>query len=137
MENVRQIEELAADGNLENVDLTISDITKKNIIPTLSSEATAANFGKLRDIATSADIALGIINLILETIGMMGVFTARSKRIKDIVLIGNLSNLNQCKEKFDSMSKMFGVRFMIPEKSQYATVIGTALMHFDKPEETK
>ena len=137
MENVRQIEELAADGNLENVDLTISDITKKNIIPTLSSEATAANFGKLSDIATSADIALGIINLILETIGMMGVFTARSKRIKDIVLIGNLSNLNQCKEKFDSMSKMFGVRFMIPEKSQYATVIGTALMHFDKPEETK
>lgn len=29
MENVRQIEELAADGNLENVDLTISDITKR------------------------------------------------------------------------------------------------------------
>ncbi len=134
MENVGQIESLACDGNLDNVDLTISDITKKNIIPTLSSEATAANFGKLSDIATPADIALGIINLILETIGMMGIFTARSKRIRDIVLIGNLSNLAQCKNKFKDMSKMFGVEFVIPENSQYATVIGAALMHFDRPE---
>lgn len=134
MENVEQIESLAADGNLANIDLTIRDITKKNIIPTLSAEATAANFGKLSDIATPADVALGIINLILETIGMMGVFTARSKHIRDIVLIGNLSNLAQCKRKFDAMNEMFGVRFMIPPKSQYATVIGTALMHFDRPE---
>ncbi len=131
MENVEQIEELAREGNLDNVDLTIKDITKKNIIPTLSAEATAANFGKLSDIATPADIALGIINLILETIGMMGVFTARSKNIKDVVLIGNLSTLSQCNDKFVSMSKMFGVNFVIPKNSQYATVIGAALMHFD------
>ncbi len=134
VENVEQIETLAADGNLDNIDLTISDITKKNIIPTLSSEATAANFGKVSDIATQGDVALGIINLVLETIGMMGVFTARSKRISDIVLIGNLSNLSQCEQKFAAMSAMFGVRFVVPDMSQYGTVIGTALMHFDRPE---
>ncbi len=131
IENVEQIETLAADGNLDNIDLTIRDITKKNIIPTLSAEATAANFGKVSDIATQGDIALGIINLVLETIGMMGVFTARSKHISDIVLIGNLSNLSQCENKFRAMNEMFGVKFVIPEMSQYGTVIGTALMHFD------
>lgn len=131
IENVEQIETLAADGNLDNIDLSIRDITKKNIIPTLSAEATAANFGKVSDIATQGDIALGIINLVLETIGMMGVFTSRSKHVRDIVLIGNLSNLSQCGNKFKAMNEMFGVKFVIPEMSQYGTVIGTALMHFD------
>lgn len=131
MEDVTQIAELAEEGDLDNVDLKIDDITSKNIIPTLSSRATASNFGKISDMATNSDFALGIINLVFETIGMMAVFSARAKKLTSIILTGNLSSLQQAPRLYKGMGEMFGMDFIIPENSSYATVIGAALMHFD------
>ena len=54
----------------------------------------------------------------------------RKHNIKDIVLTGNLTSLELCKTKFCQFNKMYekeGLRFIIPELSAYATVIGTAL----------
>jgi type II pantothenate kinase len=93
----------------------------------LTSTATAANFGKLSDIASKADIALGILNLVFETIAMMSIFSARQKNIKDIILTGNLSVIPQGVAMFKNLGDMFGVRFTIPKNSTYATVIGAAL----------
>lgn len=90
---------------------------------------TAANFGNVDDLATKNDIALGLINLVFETAGMMSIFAAREHRIKDIVLTGNLTRMPQAKEIFDSLNSMFGVNFIIPENSQYGTVIGAALLY--------
>ena len=75
----------------------------------------------------SGDIALGIINMIFETIGMMGIFAARSEGVENIVLTGNLSRLTQANEIFMSLKELFGVNFIIPENSQFATAIGAAL----------
>ncbi len=121
-----EVAELALQGSLANIDLTIEAMTKKDISPTLTAKTTASNFGNLTDTATKADIALGIINMVFETAGMMAVFSSRQKNVKDIVLTGNLSVLPQTKEKFDALSNMFDVNFIIPELSQYATVIGAA-----------
>lgn len=127
MQNVEHISELAKEGNLANVDLRINDITEKVISPSLSASATASNFGKLSDIASKADIALGIINLVFETIAMMSIFSARQKNISEIVLTGNLSVIPQCKDTFLNLGEMFGAHFTIPDNSTYATVVGTAL----------
>ncbi|MBO4500735.1 MAG: type II pantothenate kinase [Clostridia bacterium] len=135
MRNAEQISELAQSGNLENIDLKINDITSKNIIPTLSAQATASNFGKVSDTASNSDYALGIINMICETIGMMAVFAARAKKITSIVLTGNLSTLEQSPRLYSGMGIMFGMDFIIPENSEYATVIGAALLYFDKEAE--
>ena len=135
MQDAIQISELAQSGDLENIDLKINDITSKNIIPTLSAKATASNFGKVSEIATNGDFALGIINMICETIGMMAIFAARAKKITSIVLTGNLSTLDQSPRLYSGMGEMFGMDFMIPEKSEYATVIGAALLYFDKKAE--
>ena len=126
MTSVDEIALLASQGSLENIDLTIEAMTKKDISPTLTAKTTASNFGNLTDTATKADIGLGIINLIFETVGMMAVFCSRQKNMKDIVLTGNLTVLPQTEEKFRSLSAMFGVNFIIPKLSQYATVIGAA-----------
>lgn len=126
MTSAEEVAELALQGSLANIDLTIEAMTKKDISPTLTAKTTAANFGNLTDTATKADIALGIINLVFETAGMMAVFSSRQKNVKDIVLTGNLSVLPQAKEKYETFSAMFGVDFMIPRLSQYATVIGAA-----------
>ena len=73
------------------------------------------------------DIELGLINMVLETIAMQSVFAARSCGVKDIVLTGNLSTIPQAKATFLPLSDQFDVNFIIPDNSQFATVIGAAL----------
>jgi len=118
---------IAADGDLKNVDLKIGDITKKDIIPGMPDYLTVSNFGKVSDLATKSDIAIGIINMVFEAIGMMGIFAARQFDLKDIILTGNLTYIPQITEIFDNLNKMFGVNFQIPEHARFGTVIGAAL----------
>lgn len=124
--------ELAEEGDLSKVDLRIGDITNKSISPTLQDSTTAANFGNLSDLATSSDIALGILNLVFETVGMVAIFAARSCGISDIVLTGTLTRAPQAQAIFDKTSAMFDINFIIPDHSRYGTVIGAALSYFEK-----
>lgn len=127
MSDAEQIASLAADGDLSKVNLQIGDIAKTGINDILSSKTTASNFGKLDGLATNADIACGIFNMIYETIGMLAVFAARHKELTDIVLIGNLSGLPQAHTTFEALNRMFGMHFQIPDLSAFGTVIGAAL----------
>lgn len=131
LSHVSHIVELARDGDVNNIDLRISDITKKDILPGLSTNMTAANFGKVSEVATRSDIALGLFNLIFESIGMLAIFAARARGIKDIVLTGNLAQVPQAEMTFGVLNNMFSMNFLMPENRQYATVIGTALKQFD------
>ena len=126
VDTIEHLEQLCEAGDLNNVDLRIKDISgDKNF--QIKDDITASNFGKLSDIANSNDIALGIANMVAETIGMMSVFAARSYGLKDVVLTGNLTALCSITNVFESMERNFGIRFIIPERSQFATVIGAAL----------
>ena len=126
-EDVEYIQELAKDGDLSHIDLRIGDITKKDHGLTMPDHMTASNFGKVTDAATNADFALGILNMIFETVGMLALFAARSRGVNDIILTGNLSTIPYAKTAFKGLSDMFGVRFTIPENAQFGTVIGTAI----------
>lgn len=130
--DINTLSQIAQEGNLENIDLRIGDITNKSISPTLSETTTAANFGNLSELATHSDMALGIFNLVFETVGMVAVFAARSCGLRDIVLTGTLTRTAQAKPIFDKMSSMFDINFIIPEYSRYGTVIGAALSYFNK-----
>ena len=127
MDNVEHIAELAKSGSLDRVDLKIKDITKSDIVPGFSDIMTASNFGQISDLATRADIACGIINMVFETIGMISIFAARNYKIRDVVLTGNLSQVPQAEGVFDTLNRMFDMNFIIPENSGFGTVIGAAL----------
>jgi len=127
LDDIHHISDMAETGDLKNIDLRIGDMTAKKILSTVPSEMTAANFGKVSDLAEKSDIALGILNMVYETVGMIAIFAARSKQCKDIVLTGNLSQLPYAYRVFPVLSEMFGVHFIIPENAAFATVIGTAL----------
>ena len=127
MENIKHIYELAAEGNLNRIDLRIKDITKKGDFSSMLPELTVSNFGKISDIASKSDIALGILNMVFETVGTTAVFAARTHNIKDIVLTGNLTTIPQAKEIFANIGEMLGANFIIPKYSQFGTVIGAAL----------
>ena len=125
--SVQNVASLALEGNLENIDLRISDMTDTAISPALQDNTTASNFGKISDLASREDIALGLLNMVFETIAMMAIFSARTKNIRDIVIIGHLAVLPQSKEIFDKLKNMFNVNIIIPENAAYGTVIGAAL----------
>ena len=127
MDNVEHISNLAKTGSTEKVDLKIKDITKADIVPGFGDIMTASNFGLMDDRATKADIALGIINMVFETIGMISIFAARNYKTRDVVLTGNLSGVSQAPAIFETLNRMFDMNFIIPENSRFGTVIGAAL----------
>ena len=118
--------ELAKDGNLHNVDLTVGDISN-DVTTILSSETTASNFGKISDYASKGDIALGLINMVFQTIGMLAVFACGMSKLNDVVLCGNMTTIPNTMEFFGQIHDMHGVNFILPEHSEYATALGAAL----------
>ncbi len=129
VDTVEHIEQLAEGGNLDNVDLRIKDISQNHLYHEINENLTAANFGKVSDLATSEDLALGVSNMVAETVAMLSVFAARTYNLHDIVLTGNLTTIRPIRQVFDAMTESgsFGVHFIIPENSQFGTVIGAAL----------
>ncbi len=127
MDNVEHIADLATAGDLRNVDIKINALTKQDIAPGFADSMTASNFGNVSDIATNADVALGIINMVFETVGMVSVFAARNFELKDVVLTGNLATVAQAESIFESLNRMFDMNFIIPKYAQFGTVIGAAL----------
>ena len=130
VDTIEHFEQLANEGDLSNIDLRIKDMSSDHTFQ-INEEITASNFGKLSDLATPNDIALGIANMVGETIAMLAVFAARNYGIKNVVLTGNLTAIKPVTQIFEGLEQLFNVKFIIPEKSQFATVIGAALCDID------
>lgn len=125
--NFDDIIETANEGDLSHIDLSIADITHDSLV-NLPPETTASNFGKTLDLATKADVALGIINLVFQTIGTLAVFAARNEKVNNVVLTGNLTNVPQAKGVFDSLSQLFKINYHIPPHAEFATAAGATLV---------
>lgn len=134
VDTIEHLEQLCEGGDLSNVDLRIKDLTSDNSFQ-INDEITASNFGKLSDMATQNDVALGVANMVGETIAMLAMFAARSFNIKNVVLTGNLTAIKAIVDVFEGLEHMFDIKFIIPERSQFATVIGAALC--DKEDQLK
>jgi len=129
MLNIRDFDllvELAAAGDLSRVDLMIGDITEDEI-PGLPSTSTASNFGRISDGAGREDVALGILNLVFQTIGVMAVMVSRDRNPLQVVLTGNLTIVPQARPIFEGLEELYATRFLIPDDAEYATAIGAAL----------
>jgi len=115
--------EMAENGDLANVDLSVKDIIGSEI-PSLPPDLTAANFGKIKSMASDADIALGILNLVFQTAGLLAVFAARNDTVRDIVMTGTLTTFPQAEKMQALFSELYGLNFIIPQHSVFATAIG-------------
>lgn len=127
IDTIEHIEKVAENGDLDKIDLRVKDISIDADYTGVNANLTAANFGKLSDLADSSDIALGLANMVAETIAMLAVFAAKGNKIKDIVLIGNLTTIKPVRDVFENLGGDFGVNFIIPENASFGTVIGAAL----------
>lgn len=126
IDTIEHIEEICRDGDIHNVNLLVGDISKNAKYTGVNENLTASNFGKISDMATNSDIALGVANMVAETIAMMAVFTARGHGLNNVVLIGNLTNIKPVRDVFADLDS-FGINFIIPESASFGTVVGAAL----------
>ena len=116
---------LADNGELENIDLSVRDILGKDV-PSLPANLTAANFGKIKSTATDSDIALGIINMVFEIVGMLAVFALKNDEIRDVILTGTLATFPQVKKVFSGFKALTGLNFIVPSEAVFATALGAA-----------
>lgn len=124
-----EICELAKKGNIANINLQIRDICRHDLAG-LPLDATASLFGKVTNSnASEEDIALGLIYMVLQSIGSSAILSALNTNIKDFILIGNLTKVPQCKELFPFMESVYNVRFHIPPYAEFRTALGAALAY--------
>jgi type II pantothenate kinase len=127
--NVRDFDsvgELADKGDLRRIDLTVGDISRYEI-PGLSNDTTASNFGKVGDQATPNDLAMGIVNLVFQSVGTDAVLAAKLEKVEKIVFTGNLLHLDKGRHVLADFSQLYSVDILIPERAEYATALGAAL----------
>lgn len=117
---------IASTGSLSNVDLTVGDISK-NDIEKLSSEVTAANLANIKDGATDGDMALGLINVVLQTILTLASFACRNSEVKNVILTGSLTELQWLSPMVESFKNLSPAKFIIPHDAAFATAVGAAL----------
>jgi type II pantothenate kinase len=118
--------ELASRGDLSRVDLRLEDIMDMDL-SFLNRESTASNFGKMLDSATNEDIALGIINMVYQVIGMVSVFAAKSRNTDSVIVTGNGSDNPLGKKVLAEITGMYHIQFEYPEDAAYTTAIGAGL----------
>ncbi|HZJ91338.1 MAG TPA: type II pantothenate kinase [Oscillospiraceae bacterium] len=120
------ISEMADLGSLENVDLTIGDISKE-AIGDLTASTTASNFGKVNDKAKANDLALGIVNLVFQSVGTASVLSARLAGVDKVVFTGNMLRVPQGRDTLRTFSTLYNIEMIVPERAEFATAIGAAL----------
>ncbi len=126
--DIEAIIALAEKGSLANVDLTIGDISKGQI-PNLPEEITAANFGKIKSTASKADLALGLMNMIYQTAGVLAAFCAGGRGIRKVLFTGSVADLPQAEPLLKAVEALYeGLEFSIPENATFITAIGAAIL---------
>jgi len=117
---------LAQGGNLSHVDLLLEDIMETDL-SFLNKETTIANFAKMSDHASSEDIALAIINMVYQVIGMLSVFAARAKGLKRVIVTGNGSGNKLGQIVLANITGMYGIDFIYPADAEFTTAVGAAI----------
>ena len=121
------IDQISQRGQLEKIDLTVGDLTQKEI-PGLSPTTTASNFGRLVGLSEPEDVAAGIVNLVFQSVATASVLAARLCQLDTIVVTGNLTRMSLGREILASFSQLYNFTFLVPERAEFATATGAALL---------
>lgn len=122
----QKIDQLAQQGDLKKIDLSVREIVGGNI-GIIPANATASNFGKMINYSKE-DLALGICNLVGETIGSLAYFASEKYNLEKIILIGKVTRLNSILKIIQNTSKIYNKQIIVPPLADYGTSIGAGLL---------
>lgn len=127
-----RIGDLAATGDPRNVDLSVGDIIGGSV-GVVPADMTASHFGKVgrpsEDGAppSAEDIAAGLIELVGQALGRMGLLVARSQNHDAVVLTGHLVEWAGIGAAVRRVAGAFGGRVVTPPNPGFATARGALL----------
>ncbi len=125
--SISSLMEMAKKGDPRNVDLTVGDIVG-GPVGRLDPDVTASNFGKVGDDVRPEDIAAGLVNMVGQVIGTVGLFAAKSVGLDErVVLVGGLMTHDLLVKAVLKPFNLFGGKAVVPENPQFATAIGASL----------
>ena len=124
--DIEVIARKAAMGRLDKVDLSVGDISTREI-PGLPPETTAANFAKMADDVNDNDLAMAVVNLVCQTVGMIAAGAAGATGKDIIVLIGKLASFPAAAGVFKQLAKLNGLEYRIAPNAAFATAVGAAV----------
>ncbi len=125
--SIASLMEMARKGNPKNVDLTVGDIVG-GPVGRLDPDVTASNFGKVGDDVKPEDIAAGLVNMVGQVIGTVGLFAAKSVGLEErVVLVGGLMTHELLVKAAMKPFGLFGGSATVPRDPQFATAIGASL----------
>lgn len=116
---------LADKGDLAHVDLHLDEVCK--VDKRFPLRITASNIRKGNKQTSREDAALGLLNLVVQNIGVMAYFAGLGFGIKDFVCIGRVTQIPQCEQLLEQVSKLYEVNFHIPKYAPFITAIGAAV----------
>ena len=127
LEGFQEIVAASLEGDISRVDLKVGDLIENTYI-SLPADLTSSNFGKVGSggEVRRGDFVLGLVNMILETVGMMAVLACRGAGLEKgpVVLSGALAELPQAEKAFGTFQERLGIEFVIADRPLYATAIG-------------
>ena len=104
----------------------MGDITRDQLA-NMNNRTTAANFGKITDDACDADLAMGVVNMVFQTVGIIAMMAAKGHGTDQIVLTGSLTRIEAAKTVIRDLEELYKVHYIVPQRSEYSTAIGAAL----------
>lgn len=116
---------LAEKGDLGNIDLHLDEVAP--VDPAFPLRITASNLRKGDHNTQTEDAALGLLNLVVQNIGVMAHFAGLGFGIRDFVFIGRVTQIPQCTQLMEQVSTLFHCNFIFPELASFGTAIGAAL----------
>lgn len=124
-----EIGDLAAHGSPRAVDLSVGDIVggPVGIIP---AGMTASHFGKVGRLADDAplpapeDLAAGLLELVGQVLGRLGLMAARSLGFERLVLTGHVADWPGVAQAITRVGGTFGGDVVVPPDPGFATARG-------------
>ena len=119
---------LSKTGDLSKIDIFLDNKNKNNNCK-LPQDLIASNFGKVaksQDLK-ERDIAIGIVNMVFQTIGRVSALATKSVDTSEIVAIGNLSKTPQAQQILKQIGNTYGVNFNFYKNTQYAVALGSII----------
>lgn len=121
-----QFYKLAEQGDLEKVDIVLADISE-GTVSNLRPDTTVANLGKLTASSSKEDVALGLYNMIFQSIGVMAAFAAKDTMARKVLVTGTIASFPGAPDILDSVAALHGITFSIPGNAGFITALGAAM----------
>jgi type II pantothenate kinase len=116
-----EIETLALGG--KPLDTTVGEVVGGDI-GIVPKDATASNFAMARRGARKGDIALSLLYLLAEVIGVLASVTAQKENLENVVFIGRPPKNGVVAKRLEKTLQIYGFKATIPENCEYAVAYG-------------